>query len=177
MDKRKLIQKDCFASRANSTVSRYVREFRLFIQFHKKKGVSVGLPSSVVEVALYLSHLVHKNTKTSARMAYAALKWVHGILPSLHNPLDSMLCKTLIETEKRLPHSPVHKKEPVNADLIKAIFTKYAHKNSDLKNLRLATMCVLAYAGLFRSRELLDIKASHIFLAEDYLVIFVHTNQ
>ena len=167
----------CLASRAPSTVSRYIREVRQFFNYQRNKGYLISLPCEVSHLALYLSSLIHKDTKNSAQMAYAALKWVHGFFPLLSNPLDSMLCKNLVEAEKRRLHSPILKKEPVDLEMINAIVSKYAHPESNLKDLRLATMCVLAFAGLLRSQELLEIKASHIFLVEDHLVIFLPSSK
>ena len=150
-----------------------MREFRQFINFQKSKGSSVNLPEEVTNLALFLSSLLHKNTKSATQVAYAALRWVHGILPIKRNPLDSMICKNLIEAEKRSPHNPINKKEPVDLELIKAIVNNYAKEGCNLKDLRLATMCVLAYAGLFRSQELLEIKISDIRLVDEYLIIFI----
>jgi len=102
---------------------------------------------------------------------------VHGFLPLHHNPLDSSLCANLVEAEKRFPHPSIVKKEPVDLVLIQAIVSKYARENSNLKDLRLATLCVFAYAGLLRSQEVLDIKASHITLAVDHLALFIPTSK
>lgn len=175
-EKRRLIQ-DCFRSRAAATVSRYILEVRQFLTFQKNHGHPVGIPASVAHLALYLSSVLHKKTKCATQLAYSTLKWVHGILPVCTNPLESMLCRHLVEAEKRAPHKPVAKKEPVDLDLIKAIVEKYASEGSTLKDVGLATMCVLAYAGLFRSKELLDIQLGHIVLSEDYFVIFVPSSK
>ena len=99
LDTQRLIL-DCFRSRATSTVSRYMRESRRFINFQKSKGSSVNLPAEVTNLVLFLSSLLHKNTKSATQVAYAALRWVHGILPIKRNPLDSMICKNLIEAKK-----------------------------------------------------------------------------
>ena len=50
------------------------------------------------------------------------------------------------------------KKEPVSVELFKDIVRKYGHEDAMLKDLRLATMCVLSFAGLFRAKELLNIR-------------------
>ena len=41
--------------------------------------------------------------------------WLHTVQFS---PLDFTICKNLVETEKRAPHPPVVKKEPVDLDMI-----------------------------------------------------------
>ena len=50
------------------------------------------------------------------------------------------------------------KKELVSTELIKSIVARYGSENATLKDLRLATMCILSFAGLFRSKELLNIR-------------------
>ena len=154
-------------------MARYVGEVRRFNDFQKSQGRAVCLPAEVTNLALFLSNLLHKNTKSATHIAYAALKWIHGILPVGRNPLDSPICKNLVEVEERLPHNPISKKEPVDLELIKAIIHSYAKDGCNLIDLRLATMCVLAYAGLLRSQELLDIKISDIFLVDEYFSILI----
>ena len=106
-------------------------------------------------------------------MAYAAIKWVHGILPLLQKPLDADICRKMVEAEKRSRTSLVMKKEPVSVELIKDIVRKYGHEDATLKDLRLATMCVLSFAGLFRAKELLNIRLRDIMWFEDHFVINV----
>ena len=90
--------------------------------------------------------------KTAVLSAYSALKWIHGFIPVQFNPLDLAICKNLVETEKRSPHPPVVKKEPVDLDMIKSIINNYASSDCNLKDLRFATMSTLLYEGLFRNR-------------------------
>lgn len=128
-------------------------------------------------MAVYISFLLHKHNKSSCQFAYSALKWVHSFHPLDHNPLDSSLCVNLVEAEKRLPRAPVQKKVPVHLGLIQAIVSRYAYVSSSLKDLRLATACVFAYAGLLRSQELLCIKASHISVADDHLILLIPSSK
>jgi hypothetical protein len=107
-------------------------------------------------------------------MAYAALiKWVHGLLPLQLNPLDSSICQNLIEAEKRQRKRPIMKKEPASIELIKFIAARYGYENATLKDLRLAALCVLSFAGLFRSKELLNIRVRDIKRFDDHFVVSV----
>lgn len=56
--------------------------------------------------------------------------------------------------------------------LINDIVRKYGH-DATLKDLRLTTMCVLSFAGLFRSKELLNMRVRDIICFDDHLVINV----
>ena len=128
-------------------------------------------PANVAHLALYLSALLHKDSKTAVLSAYSALKWIHGCLPVQFNPLDFTICKNLVETEKRSPHPPVVKKEPVDLDMIKSIINNYASSDCNLKDLRFATMSTLLYVGLFRSQELLDMKLRDLDVTDTHLEV------
>ena len=120
---------------------------------------------------LYLSTLLRKDSKTAVLSAYSALKWIHGFIRVQFNPLDFTICKNLVETEKRAPHPPVVKKEPLDLDMIKSIINNYLTFDCNLKGLRFATMSTLLSVGLFRSQELLDIKLCDLDVTETYLEI------
>ena len=164
---------DCFRSRAVSTVKRYMKEVVMFLKFQTDRGLAGSFPATVVHLSLYLSLLLGKRKVGAVSIAYAALKWVHGILPVERNPLDCGLCRNLVEAEKRQRTSAVTKKEPASPDLIKAIMSRYGKENSTLKDLRIATMCALSFAGLFRSKELLNIRICDIKVFTDYIIIHV----
>ena len=78
-----------------------------------------------------------------------------------------------VEAEKRQKKRAVTKKEPASPELVKAIVTRCGHEDATLKDLRLANMCVLSFAGLFRSKELLDIRMRDIKWFDDHFVINV----
>ena len=149
---------DCLHSRASSTVAKYLREVRKFINFQEVNSRTLLFPANVAHLALYLSTFLRKDSKTAVLSAYSALKWIHGFINVQFNPLDFTICKNLVETEKRSPHPPAVKKEPVDQDMIKSIINNYASSDCTLKDLRFATVSTLRYGGLSRSQELLDMK-------------------
>ena len=126
-----------------------------------------------MHLSLYLSFLLGKQTISAASMGHAALKWVHGILPLQQNPLDADICRNIVEAEKRQRMHPVRKKEPTSVELIKDIVCKYGRPDATLKDFRLAVMCVLSFAGLFRSKELLNIRIRDIKWFDDHFIINV----
>ena len=64
-------------------------------------------------------------------------------------------------------------KELVSTELIKSIVARYGSENANLKDLRLATMFILSFAGLFRSKELLNIRVRDIEWLDDHFVVHV----
>ena len=105
---------------------------------------------------------------------HAALKWFHSFVPSLdRNPLDSDFCKNIIESAKRTKSKPVVKKKPFSPHIIKVILDLYSKEDANLKDLRVAALCSLAFAVFFRYSELCNIVPNHIEFYSDYIRIFV----
>ena len=48
---------------------------------------------------------------------------------------------------------PIHKKEPIIPDMIKEIFDKHGSSSASLKDLRIAAICCIGFAGFFRYDE------------------------
>lgn len=133
---------DCLHSRASSTVAKYIREVRKFINFQEINSRPLLFPANVAHLALYLSTLLRKDSKTAVLSAYSALKWIHGFIPVQFNPLDFTICKNLVQTEKRSPQPPAVKKEPGDLVMIKSIINNYASSDCNLKDLRFVYLIV-----------------------------------
>jgi len=52
------------------------------------------------------------------------------------------------------------KKKPITAEIIKNISDVYSKEDANLKDLRIAALCSLAFAGFFRYDELCNIVPS-----------------
>ena len=90
-------------------------------------------------------------------MVHAALKRFHSFVPfSGPNPLDDTRAKNVIKSAKRMKDNPTSKKEPISTELIKKIIDKFASEGASLKDLRIAALCTLGFAGFFRFSELRD---------------------
>ena len=71
-------------------------------------------------------------------------------MPSLdRNPLDSEFCKNIIESAKRIKSKPVVKKKPVSSKIIKDILDAYNKEGANLKDVRIAALYSLVFAGFF----------------------------
>ena len=89
------------------------------------------------------------------------------------NPLDSEFCKNIIESAKRIKSKPVAKKKPFSSQIIKDILNAYNKEGSNLKDIRIAALSSLAFAGFFRFNELCNIAPNHIEFHSQYIKIFV----
>ena len=61
---------DCLHSRASSTVAKYIREVRKFITFQEINSRPLLFPAKVAHMALYLTTLLRKVSKTAVLSAY-----------------------------------------------------------------------------------------------------------
>ena len=107
-------------------------------------------------------------------LVHAALKWLHSFTPhDVPNPLDNACCRSMIECAKRTRSLPVSKKKPVDADVVKSIIDRFSAEGASLKDLRIAALTSLGFAGFFRFNELANIQPNHIFFHEQFVKIFV----
>ena len=104
------------SSKANSSVKKYVSQYRCFSVYLKSKGVILVLPCDSLLVSEYLSYL--NETKRSYAVvlsAFCTLTWVHDLIPhgAQGNPVDTALNHNLAQASKRMFSRPVNKKEPL----------------------------------------------------------------
>ena len=79
----------------------------------------------------------------------------------------------IIESDNRQKSEPVLKKKLFTTDIVRSILDIHNKKDANLKNLRIAALCSLAFAGFFRFDELCNIVSKHIEFHSDYISIFV----
>ena len=165
--------KHLLGSRANSTVKRYLSEIRKFFSWSRTNDIPVQIPFTSIVTAIYLSeHLKKPKSSASAVLAYSALKWLHSFIP-VDNPLDNDLCRNILESAKRAKVKPVSKKTPISADIIKSIIDKHATSKCNLKDLRIATICTIGFAGFLRYNELCNILPVHLSFVDRYVKILI----
>ena len=83
----------------------------------------------------------------------------------------SEFCRNIIESAQRQKSQPVMKKKPISTEAISCILDIHNKKDTNLKNLRIAALRSLAFAGLFRYDELCNIVPKHIEFHSDYIRI------
>ena len=128
--------------------------------YHSRNGRTF-LPANPIHVALYLQHLLESTRSSSSfDSACYAIKWVHELV-GMATPTDNQLVCRVREAAKRvLGSGRPNRKEPLTIKILKDVVEK-----ADLSNiLQLRNVClfVLAYAGFFRSEEVLNIRMNHI---------------
>ena len=136
---------------------------------------TVKLPFHSAVVALYLhSEAERTRSNSTTIVASAPLKSLHGFCPETKvNPLNTEFCNHVIEAEKRTVTKSVQKKKPLTPQAIRDIIDKFGRNNNNLKDVRIATLCTLGFAGFFRYDELKNMRPYHIKICDNHIKILV----
>lgn len=167
----------CLASRAKNTQRQYRYAFNSFCKWCKSKNITETLPASEVTVSVYLIHLTNIGKSTSSlNEAFYAISWAHKLAGVL-NPCRMDLVNSVKEGSLRSVGHNIVKKEPITPDTLYKIVLMFANESANLKNLRLACMCLLGYAGFLRFSELANIRRSHVFFHDSYIKLFLEASK
>ena len=85
---------------------------------------------------------------------FYAVYWVHKLAGfENRNPCDKFLVKSIVEASSCVPRKPVRKAEPITPEILGLTLQHYG-ESSNLLDIRIVCMCLLAYAGFLRISEL-----------------------
>ena len=153
------LQRSVLSARAPATTNMYHRAFKKWQDFALSKFKNSFFPANPVHVAVYLQHVLESTRScSSVDTAFYAIKWAHEIA-DMASPTDNQLVSRVREAAKKiLGAGRSNRKEPLSIEVLREIV-----EGADLSNiLQLRNVClyVLAYAGFFRSEEVLNIRMS-----------------
>ena len=98
------------------TVVNYTSSLNRYVKFANNNKLVV-FPVSVVDAALYFSHLATSQVSASViESTYCALKWAHDFA-GVPNPMSSAFVNTMVEGVKRQNAKATSKKSPITAVL------------------------------------------------------------
>ena len=63
----------------------------------------------------------------------------------------------------------ITEKEPITPDILKEIVCTYGNKRCNLKDIRIASMCLICYSGFLRFSELVNLRRSDITFFPAYI--------
>ena len=156
-------------SKATSTTKKYLGGFRRWKQWATEHKISV-LPADACHVALYLQHLgEERNSKSAVEEAVHCLAWVHSVA-GISSPTSDPLVRNTLDGLKRMLAKPVQKKAPFSLQMLQAI-AQDTNRDDNLASIRLATICLLAFAGFLRYDELANIKPCDLQLSQSHATI------
>ena len=170
------LQKSVLSARVPATTDVYHRAFKKWKIFASSKLKASFLPASPIDVALYLQHLLESTKSTSSiDSACYAIKWAHEVA-GMSTPTDGQVVSRVRDAAKRVlgPGRP-NRKEPLTIEVLKDVIEKADFSN--ILQLRNVCLYVLAYAGFFRSEEVLHIRMNHICFREGYMIMKVEKSK
>ena len=120
-------------------------------------------PSPVTFLVAYLFKVYGSSSSyASSVMTHTAFKWIHLFgLSDGASLLDSSICHNLLEAA-RCDKSVSVKKVPISAEIIKSIIDNFGGPSAILKDIRVACICLLGFAGFFLCDELSNIAPAHL---------------
>ena len=104
-----------------------------------------------------------------------ALSWVHSCA-GLITPSSHLLLRATLEGLQRELAKPIVKKKPIMVDMLKAIVAD-ANGSGTPSDLRLATVCLLEYAGFFRFQEIVDLRACDCTIEGKMLKVYITSSK
>ena len=158
------------SARAPATTNMYHQAFKKWQDFALSKFENSLFLANPVHVAVYLQHVLESTRScSSVDTAFYAIKWAHEIA-GMASPTDNQLVSKVWEAAKKvLGTGRPNRKEPLSIEVLKDIV-----EGADLSyipQLRNVCLYVLAYAGFFRSEEVLNIRMRRVHFHEGYIII------
>ena len=136
-----------------------------------------SLPASHFHVALHLINLSESaNSVSKIDEAFYALSWAHK-LAGVPDPCKNDLVVSVREGAHRKIGHLIVKKEPITPDILPKIVLLYGNKYCNLKDLRIACMCLLGYAGFLRFSELASFNRSDISFFPSYVKLYLEKSK
>ena len=123
------ISHDLLLSKAEGTITGYLYKCRQFFSWLAEINIPTVLPIRDEIIAAYFADISRRmNSDSSIITCAAALKWLHSLVNSKPNPLDSQIVQQILIAQKRKLHKPPSQKEPITLDLVKNIVDKFGNK-------------------------------------------------
>ena len=164
-------------SRQEKTIQNYVNSFIRWRNWAQSFPEITHLPADPLYVSLYLLHLSDSaKTHAPVSLAFYAISWAHRCA-GLDDPTKTPLPKMVKESATRSLGQGSNKKSPVTPDMLKDIVLKYSNLDSDISNLRIATICLIAYSGFLRFDELAHLRYCDVSFSPEYAKLFIERSK
>ena len=163
-------------SRADSTTKKYLGAYQRWKTWAEARHEVPAFPVQAVHLALYLQHLSESvQSKAAVEEAVHALSWLHEVAGL--EPVGSVpIVQATLNGLRRVLAKPKTRKEPITADMLKAMVESVGSDPS-LTEVRLLAMCLIAFAGFLRCDELIKLKCSDININAESMVINIASSK
>ncbi|XP_067668097.1 uncharacterized protein [Haliotis asinina] len=163
-------------ARADSTNRKYQYGFSAWKRWAICNKISCDLPVSPLHCALYLVSVMQQSESFSSVVTtFYSLRYVHSSLGFV-SPTENGLVKNVLEGAKRKLAKVVIKKEPITVSILERMYDDKIQE-AGLPEIRLLSMCLLAYAGFLRSAELLYISRSDVVFCQSHIFVFIEKSK
>ena len=155
--------------RATSTTKKYLGAYKRWRNWATEHKIQ-PFPVEPAYLILYLQHLAEvKRSKSAVEEAVNSLSWAHT-LAGIPAPTTSPIVNATLDGLKRTLAKPVNKKSPFTVEMLREIVLD-AKKRNTLSSIRLATICLLAFAGFLRFDEVASIRPCDLQIGVTHLSI------
>ena len=160
------------SSRADSTTKKYLGAYRRWKAWADSRQGVPSFPVRDIHLALYMQHLSESShSKAAVEEVVHALSWLHKVA-GMQAPSDSPLVQFVMEGFRRLLAKPKCPKEPVSVEMLQAM-VEAAGPSPSLTEVRLLTICLVAFEGFLRCDELTRLRCKDVTFNDHGMVINV----
>ena len=104
--KKKIFQ-DALSAKSTGTIASYFYKCREFFNWLQQNHCTLTLPINERIIAGFVSHSISKSKSDSVIVTTAAaIKWLHSLVNSYPNPVDSPLVQNIIMGGRKQLHKP-----------------------------------------------------------------------
>ena len=160
------------SSKATSTTVKYKNAWLCWKRWERLHVGSNHFPVSPLLLSLYLRDKVETcQSSAPIEAAVYGVRWAHE-LAGVPSPTDHSLVKQVLEACKRLLGKPVEGKRSLDIDIINQVAQKFNVPHASVSQLRICFLFVVAFAGLMRCDEILQVTREDVKLFPDHMTIF-----
>lgn len=159
-------------SKATSTNVKYKNAWLGWKKWERENVGFNEFPVHPFLLCLYLREKVEFcKSPAPIENAIYGIRWAHK-LAGVSSPTDHCLVKQVLEACKRLLGRPIEGKQALDVDLVVRVAKKFNTPIASLSNLRICFIFVIAFAGLMRCDEIIQVTRKHVSLFSDHMTIF-----
>lgn len=163
-------------ARADSTTKKYLGAYARWKRWASERESVATYPISTTQFALYLQH-VGESTKSRAAVEEAvnAISWVQRLAGDQAVNQHSLI-KMTVDGFQRTLARPKVRKEPVTPEMLQEIVAAMSSPPT-LSEVRLAAICLLAYAGFLRFDELQKLRCCDVVFSEGKMELSITSSK
>uniref|UniRef100_A0A1X7USH4 Tyr recombinase domain-containing protein n=1 Tax=Amphimedon queenslandica TaxID=400682 RepID=A0A1X7USH4_AMPQE len=163
-------------ARADATVKKYLGAFNRWSRWAEPKTEITSFPVSTTQFVLYLQH-VGEATKSKAAVVEAvnAISWIQR-MAGQEEVSHNGLVKLVMEGLQRQLARPKEKKESITVEMLQEKVDAMS-KTPSLSEVRLAAICLLAFAGFLRFSEIAGIRCCDVTISATKMVLNIVSSQ